>query len=585
MTPRARPNSFSIAIAVAAASVLIGGCFDDNDAAVQDPTTSSDVGIVGQLDGKTTTPDSGGSLNECVTDSKCVAKFPDTPACQKPTCVQGSCKLLSSADQSPCEDGDLCTIGDYCLAGTCRVDELKDCKDGNPCTADKCDSSNGACVYEPVPAKCEKDGSCAVGVCVGTACEAKPKLFEADVTLPGFATTTGIAQLKSGNLVFAGTVNVASEVTRVTITTVDPAGKNAKSTELLPLVAAHDVAADGDAVLLAGEATISGSNHQGTVLRWADNKVSWLGHYGGKKHDALYAVIPLANGGFAASGATASKGSGQHDAWFIRGNKTGFALMNYSFGSKDDEHAYAIAPAAAGGFIIAGEQRGPHSSDGLVFRITDTAALLWIKHIGGAFNDRVVAVARRDDGGYLAVATVGTSSIGGTATWLRVYDGSGNVSWTRKHSGPGDLTAVDARIIAADGSLLVVGAARAKGAGAWQPIAWRANGLGVHIWSRQWPSIGTGRLQSIAPLSDGFVGLADHLTATDDKATVVRADAFGATTCAASGPCAKRTDGCDDGNGCTADTCTAKTGCAHKPLPDKTPCFGAKTCSKGACGG
>ena len=66
---------------------------------------------------------------------------------------------------------------------------------------------------------------------------------------------------------------------------------------------------------------------------------------------------------------------------------------------------------------------------------------------------------------------------------------------------------------------------------------------------------------------------------------VARIDGFGATSCAALGACfCKGIAGCDDGNPCTLDGCTASGGCTHTAAPDGGACATGKTCSAGKCG-
>ncbi|MBM4372949.1 MAG: hypothetical protein FJ098_14945, partial [Deltaproteobacteria bacterium] len=82
-------------------------------------------------------------------------------------------------DGRPCDDGDLCTIGDICLQGLCTPSAPQACDDGNPCTVDTCDATKG-CLHEFSPGWPCQDGEdctvgdyCAAGTCVpggGNAC-------------------------------------------------------------------------------------------------------------------------------------------------------------------------------------------------------------------------------------------------------------------------------------------------------------------------------------------------------------------------------------------------------------------------------
>ena len=62
--------------------------------------------------------------------------------------VGGCVHDFSGADNQPCQDGDLCTVGQICAAGTCSGGGPLDCDDLDVCTMDSCDSGIG-CVNAP----------------------------------------------------------------------------------------------------------------------------------------------------------------------------------------------------------------------------------------------------------------------------------------------------------------------------------------------------------------------------------------------------------------------------------------------------
>ncbi len=124
----------------------------------------------------------------------------DGNACTKEdTCTAGSCKagppkvcndnnpctidscnpqgvgcINSPADYNPCNDGSVCTEGDYCKDGKCLGKVDVTCDDGNSCTADKCDPLKG-CFGVPAAdgAKCSDSDPCTTGnTCKGGACTA-----------------------------------------------------------------------------------------------------------------------------------------------------------------------------------------------------------------------------------------------------------------------------------------------------------------------------------------------------------------------------------------------------------------------------
>ncbi len=97
-------------------------------------------------------------------------------ACVVSTCEKSSgfCKPLTKADLSPCDDGNKCTIGDFCQTGTCKEAKKLNCDDLNPCTDDICDGEFG-CASGPKAAgakctdndACTSNDACKNGACVG----------------------------------------------------------------------------------------------------------------------------------------------------------------------------------------------------------------------------------------------------------------------------------------------------------------------------------------------------------------------------------------------------------------------------------
>jgi len=72
---------------------------------------------------------------------------------------------------NPCDDGNACTIEDACLGGTCHPGVPFACNDNNVCTADTCDPTSG-CVYTNITGPCDDGNACTTGeVCVAGTCQ------------------------------------------------------------------------------------------------------------------------------------------------------------------------------------------------------------------------------------------------------------------------------------------------------------------------------------------------------------------------------------------------------------------------------
>ena len=136
-----------------------GAACDDGDACTIGDACTAGVCAPGA---PTTCPDDG---DPCIADV-CV---PATGLCG-----------VAAPNATPCEDGDLCTLNDGCLAGLCAAGPPKSCsEDGNPCTAGVCEPSTGLCSQLPDNGTPCEDGDLCTGgdTCLAGAC------------LPGVPTT------------------------------------------------------------------------------------------------------------------------------------------------------------------------------------------------------------------------------------------------------------------------------------------------------------------------------------------------------------------------------------------------------------
>lgn len=93
----------------------------------------------------------------------------DSNPCTDDSCAAGSC--VHVPHDGPCQDGQVCTVGDFCSQGTCMPGKPPVCDDGSPCTLDKCDYKVG-CVFLPVAATCSDGDACTTAdSCVNGACK------------------------------------------------------------------------------------------------------------------------------------------------------------------------------------------------------------------------------------------------------------------------------------------------------------------------------------------------------------------------------------------------------------------------------
>lgn len=98
---------------------------------------------------------------ECVASGPCRSSSWDVSA--------GRCVESDLPDDSDCQGADACLLDAKCARGRCEG-RLRDCNDGDPCTADTCVPSTGCRHVGPLT--CPGEGPCRVGTCVnGQGCQ------------------------------------------------------------------------------------------------------------------------------------------------------------------------------------------------------------------------------------------------------------------------------------------------------------------------------------------------------------------------------------------------------------------------------
>ena len=153
------------------------GCDDANpctvDACLAASGNCSNDGV--QLAGKAC--DADGSV--CSKDDVCLGGVckagaaivcEDNNICTNDACEAKAGCVYSEVGAKACDDGNACTVGDVCAAGSCKAGGPKPCDDGNACTAEGCVQATGNCGVIKVPdgTSCgDKGAQCKGGACLG----------------------------------------------------------------------------------------------------------------------------------------------------------------------------------------------------------------------------------------------------------------------------------------------------------------------------------------------------------------------------------------------------------------------------------
>lgn len=173
---------------------------DTSSSSGEPPIASCLDGVVNQDE---TDVDCGGAIcpscgidAACLVDGDCATSWCDQLVCAQPECLADgdcdaldqacmdascnleskTCELADSNEGLPCEDDDLCTFDQLCMAGSCVGGSVTDCSAvDSSCGIGKCDSGTGECVGQAFPNTegdacddgfvCTPDDSCMAGLC------------------------------------------------------------------------------------------------------------------------------------------------------------------------------------------------------------------------------------------------------------------------------------------------------------------------------------------------------------------------------------------------------------------------------------
>lgn len=107
--------------------------------------------------------------SQCTRNEHCVnhACTSDPVSCDDGiSCTNDSCNPSSGCVHTPvanntsCDDGDVCNGISTCQNGVCQAGTPPNCDDGNACTSDHCNSQTG-CTHQGTPACCSANADCA----------------------------------------------------------------------------------------------------------------------------------------------------------------------------------------------------------------------------------------------------------------------------------------------------------------------------------------------------------------------------------------------------------------------------------------
>ncbi|MBI1895772.1 MAG: SBBP repeat-containing protein [Acidobacteria bacterium] len=235
-----------------------------------------------------------------------------------------------------------------------------------------------------------------------------------------------------------------------------------------------------------------------------DGNVLWSRQFGTAGPDAARGVAADASGVYVVGdtgGALQGAGAGSGDVFVRKYDPNGNELWTRQFGGPTDDQASAAAVDSTGlyvtGFVTAmpGQSAGT-GVDVFVRKYDFTGNELWTRLFGTNDSDKAYGIAVDSSGIYVTGDTIGelATRVGGTDGFLRKYDASGNVIWTRQF---GTNTTDGAAGVAVNSSGVYVSgqstgtlAGQTKIGGLWDAFVMKFDLNGNPQWTRQFGTTG-----------------------------------------------------------------------------------------------
>ena len=269
------------------------------------------------------------------------------------------------------------------------------------------------------------------------------------------------------------------------------------------------VAADSSGAYVAGYTigTFPGETNAGYIDAFlgrynADGTAAWTRELGTSAIDIATAAGADASAvyvaGYTEGTLPGQTSAGGPDAFLQKYDPSGTPAWTLQFGTSSSDSINAIAVDASGVYVAGGTggafpgQTNAGDYDAFVQKYDPSGTVVWTRQFGTAVGDDARGVAANSSGVYVIGLTTGTlpgqMSAGGADAYVRKYDPSGNLGWTRQF---GTTATDEPRGVAANASGVYV-AGLTEGtlpgqmsAGATDAFLWTFDVSGTEEWARQ----------------------------------------------------------------------------------------------------
>lgn len=191
----------------------------------------------------------------------------------------------------------------------------------------------------------------------------------------------------------------------------------------------------------------------------ADGNIAWQREHGaGGGIDAYWNGVEAADGRFALTGFTTRIGAGGIDACFAILTREGWIVKENAYGGPKYDRATDLAPAADGGFVLAGmtESFGAGKRDILLLKVDGNGIEQWRRIYGEPGNDAALYIESTTDNGFvIAGGTEGANE--DSQILVMKIDSEGRETWRRTVGEPDKDDVNHGLALLPDGRIVVTG--------------------------------------------------------------------------------------------------------------------------------
>ncbi len=264
-----------------------------------------------------------------------------------------------------------------------------------------------------------------------------------------------------------------------------------------------------------------------------DGSILWTRQFGTTEIEIAFALSVDGSGNIIVAGYTWGTFPGQtlagrQDAWVRKYDAAGRELWTRQFGSSGTDYAYAVSTDGFGNVILAGYTEGvlpgstgPGSGNAYVRKYDPSGTLLWTRQFGTVRGEMASGVIADASGEIVVVgqtngAFPGETNLGGWDAFVRRYGADGSVLWTRQFGSSADD---DALAVTMDGSANVIVAGSTErsvpgGTAGTDACVWKLDAAGAQLWIRPFGSTATDIARSVSADASGNVFVAGSTAGT-----------------------------------------------------------------------